>query len=392
MTIIWVLGPEAAAVRPILITEGKRLVEAMKRETDYTNDREFLLCMINKMTDLVRVTDGQYNLLLENEAMREWRAGRECHRCFEAIGRNEPCENCISNMAIKLNRVFSKEICMDGKIYAVDSIPIPEAGNRPRAAMEIIRDITEYKRLYAELQAKNYRLEKKLEMAHSMQKALIPQASTYGEYAFSTLFRSCETLGGDMMDIIELPHNELAFYIADISGHGVPAGMMTMMLHQMVRIHAKELSYGHTLGHFMGAMQKSFNAMALDGDKYITMVLGVLEPKTGMVTLLNAGHNMLPAHISHDGTITEIELHGMPISKWDKGEKYDEHILHLEHGDSLLLYTDGLARGGREEFAGITKILSGVKSDSILRVLEEEIDGQPNDDDTAALLLQRNCL
>lgn len=278
---------------------------------------------------------------------------------------------------------------MDGKVYAVDSIPIPGSGGRPVSAMEVIRDITEYKRLYAELQAKNLRMQKKLEMAHTMQEALIPKDIQYGEYAFSTLFRSCETLGGDMMDVVELPHNELAFYIADIAGHGVPAGMMTMMLHQMVRIHAKELAYGNTLEHFMAAMQRSFNGMAVDSDKYITMVLGVLEPITGLVTLINAGHNMLPVSISRSGEISEIELHGLPISKWYKGEQYDEYTLKLEQGDSLLLYTDGLARGGREEFPGIQKILSGVPNDSILKALEREMDCQPNEDDTAALLVQR---
>ncbi len=365
-------------------------MEALHNRIDYYKNAEFLLCMLNHMTDLVRVTDGKHNLLLENEAMRQWRGDRECMHCFEAIGRDEPCEECISQSAIRLNRIFSKEICMDGRVYAVDSIPIPCTSSGPASAMEVIRDITEYKRLYAELQSKNMRMQKKLEMAHAMQKSLIPRDTRYGEYAFSTFFRSCETLGGDMMDIVELPHNELAFYIADISGHGVPAGMLTMMLHQMVRIHSKELAYGHTLGLFMEAMQRSFNDMALEADKYITMALGVLEPRTGLVTLLNAGHNMLPVHISHSGEITEIELHGMPISKWHQGETYDEHTIKLERGDSLLLYTDGLARGGREEYPGIKKILSGVPREDILKALKREAECQPNDDDTAALLLQRD--
>ncbi|MDP2892400.1 MAG: SpoIIE family protein phosphatase [Bacillota bacterium] len=352
-------------------------------------DAQFLLGVLNGMSEMVRVTDGKSNVLMENSAYSSWRGDKAPDKCFEAIGLGYPCTECISLRAIEEDRRLFKEITIGRRVYAIESCPIRDRTGKNVAAMEEIKDITEYRQMYSELMDRNKKMENDLEMARSLQHALLPKEISFGEYSFYSIFRPCERLGGDVFDIIDLTPSRKAFYIADVSGHGVTAAMMTMLLYETVRFIAQRNLKHSASEDILAMMQKSFNPPTFGDDKYITVILGVLDTESGKVELANAGHTMLPVYISPKGATWEIEISGMPLSNWAAAAKYKGSRLVMEKGGKLLLYTDGFAGGGREGYKGIQPILKGVKGDKIIRALVRHATSIKIEDDITLLMLQR---
>ena len=99
----------------------------------------------------------------------------------------------------------------------------------------MVRDITARKRAERELRRANERMKADLEAAAQIQKSLLPNLSPVMEgVRFAWEVKPCEELAGDILNIFRLDEHHLGFYILDVSGHGVPAAMLSVTLHEVL--------------------------------------------------------------------------------------------------------------------------------------------------------------
>jgi HAMP domain-containing protein len=185
------------------------------------------------------------------------------------------------------------------------------------------------------------RIEGELELARSIQSDLLPAQppKVSGlDIAFTCI--SAKELGGDFYDCVEIKGGALwGFLIADVSGKGVPAALHMANLRNLFRIFGPDNeSPVETL--------KKVNAFAypdMKAEAFVTMIYAVVNPKTLVVRLVNAGHD--PAYWMHDGKIETFDSTAPPVGLAEASH-YDPQTsevgFKMSKGDMLFTFTDGV--------------------------------------------------
>lgn len=183
-------------------------------------------------------------------------------------------------------------------------------------------------------------------------------------------------VGGDFYDFFFVDYDHLAIIMADVSGKGVPAAMFMMMAKSLLK--ARVLSGGNP-----GAILKDVNNMICTNNPemmFVTIWLGMLNVKTGILTAANAGHDK--PLIYHRGGQFEIvqDKHG-PVVGLKNGIEFPEYELVLDHGSKVMVYTDGVpeAMDKNDEQFGMERLLKAVNSrpdgrpEDILMVIDRDV-------------------
>jgi serine phosphatase RsbU (regulator of sigma subunit)/anti-sigma regulatory factor (Ser/Thr protein kinase) len=195
-------------------------------------------------------------------------------------------------------------------------------------------------------------------------------------------------VGGDWYEVIELPGDLVGLAIGDVVGRGVRAAAMMGHLRMALRAYALEAESPAQVAERMARF-----ARTLERDQMSTCVYAVLDPASGRLRCVNAGHPP-PLLLRGDGDATFIAgTPGLPFGVSGESE-YTEQQAVLEPGSTLLLYTDGLVEKRGESIDVGLERLRGVAGEAPLepkalckRVLDRLIQGSPSDD--VALLAVR---
>ena len=192
-----------------------------------------------------------------------------------------------------------------------------------------------------------------LAIAREIQQAILPRIfPPFPENAeqldIAALMNAAKDVGGDFYDFFRIDDQRIGFVVADVSGKGVPAAIFMAVSRTLIRATgvrgvspAECISYSNEL-----LAQESANSM------FVTAFYGIYNLTTGQVTYTNAGHNP-PYLMKADGTILQLPFSSDLVVGAIDDFKYSEETLQLEHGDTLLLYTDGVTEAinaGDEEF------------------------------------------
>ena len=146
-----------------------------------------------------------------------------------------------------------------------------------------------------------------------------------------------KVVGGDFYDFFLIDNDHLAMVIADVSGKGVPAALF--MVSSMILINDHALM-GGTPAEILDRINKQI-CKTNKANMFVTVWLGILEISTGRLTASSAGHEF--PIVNTDGKFELLkDKHGMPIGAFKKA-KYKDYELTLKKGDSIFLYTDGVA-------------------------------------------------
>jgi len=232
-------------------------------------------------------------------------------------------------------------------------------------------------------------LERDLELAHKVQRGLLPAAPPHlNGYYFFDFYESANQVGGDYYDYVELPNDRLAIVVADVSGKGVSAALIMAKLSGEVRYClASESSPALAVNR----INASFSSSGWQ-DRFVTFILAVLDVKNHELTLVNAGH-MPPLLRRGSGDVEAIggDQAGLPLGVVSDFE-YEQHSQPLAPGDFLALFTDGIseAMNSDNELYGIER-LRGQMSDGkaevsnlgrvILDDVKRFVGGRPQSDD-----------
>lgn len=181
-------------------------------------------------------------------------------------------------------------------------------------------------------------LDRDMKVARDVQLAFLPEKKPdLAGYSFYDYYNPAEQIGGDYFDYIKLQNGRVAIVVADVVGHGVAAALL------MAKLSAETHSSLLTESNPAIAMHRLNNRLsALNIQRFVTMVLIVVDPKTHQVLMVSAGH-MWPIHRKSDGSVHEpaIELGGLALGITDDVD-YQQIELTLGPGESLTLYTDGI--------------------------------------------------
>jgi phosphoserine phosphatase RsbU/P len=234
-------------------------------------------------------------------------------------------------------------------------------------------------------------LQRDLDLASQVQRNLLPQVNLQARgWDTSYYYAPLGPVSGDYCDLIP-SDGQLFFVLGDVSGKGVAASMLMAQLHALFR---SLTGLALPLGQMITQANRVLCESALAG-QYATLICGLAKP-TGEIEIHNAGH--LPAIMIGSGGVLRIESTGLPLGMFHEVE-FSATRLHVETGDMLFLYTDGLseARCADDEY-GVDRVMRVVRQSAAkcpadlvaacLSDLRTFVDGPPLDDLTL-LSIQR---
>lgn len=206
-------------------------------------------------------------------------------------------------------------------------------------------------------------MERDLEFANSVQMGFLPtERPNLPQFQFYDFYEPAQHVGGDFFDYIKLPDGKIAVALGDVAGKGVPAALLMARLYSMTRY---SLLTSSTAASAVTDLNASISSSGL-GHRFITFVLAVLEPQTGKVAIVNAGH-LPPLLRQANGTTISIPGadSGLPLGV--SGDcQYEQTELIMQPGESMFLFTDGLteAMNPRNEIYSYKRIVEFLKQQS----------------------------
>jgi sigma-B regulation protein RsbU (phosphoserine phosphatase) len=233
-----------------------------------------------------------------------------------------------------------------------------------------------------------------LEVARELQRELLPIAAPDVDgYSFAFSYRTANTIGGDYYDFFTLEDGRLAVITGDASGHGIAAGLV-------MAIAGSALKLGFDRDPDPVAVTRLVNrALCRTGGSraFMTLFCGVLEPVTGRLRFVGAGHPF-PLLRRADGEILELGKGCLPL-----GIRFEldleAHEAQIDPGDTLLLYTDGVVEtlGPSGETFGFKRLSAALTvggssraiHDRVLREIEAFRQDEPVLDDLSLVVISR---
>ncbi|HKR66776.1 MAG TPA: SpoIIE family protein phosphatase [Thermoanaerobaculia bacterium] len=219
------------------------------------------------------------------------------------------------------------------------------------------------------------KLDEELRTAYVIQSRLLPaELPAVDGYAFAGTNKPCRTVSGDYYDFVVRPDGRLYFIVADVSGKGITAALVMASVATAFNIFTRTDPSPADLVRELNATLAPKTAPT----KFVTMVVGLLDPAAGTVQFANAGH-VAPLVISRDGVAQQTST-DMVVGLFAHA-KYRNQIVNLGAGDSLVLFTDGVTEAeneaedqlGLEPVASLVAPLHGTPAPRILETIESHV-------------------
>ena len=181
------------------------------------------------------------------------------------------------------------------------------------------------------------RLERELALASEIQQRFQPTAPPHIlGYELQGISFPCYEIGGDYYDFIEREDGRLVIALGDVSGKGTAAALLMSSLH--AAIHAQSASH-NSLVATISAVNR-YLADNIPANRFVTLFYAELDPESGSLAFLNAGHNP-PLIVHAAGTVEQLASGGLPLGIKPDAE-YREGRTQMQPGDVLVIYSDGV--------------------------------------------------
>ncbi len=240
------------------------------------------------------------------------------------------------------------------------------------------------------------RMERELELATEIQQRFQPSSPPImKDYEFQGISFSCYEIGGDYYDFLTTHDGKMLIALGDVSGKGTAAALLMSSLHASVhaQVAARTSLY---------QMVKSINEYLTENtptNRFITLFIAELDPQTGIINYINAGHN--PPLVGRvDGKVEQLESGGFPLGIMPMAE-YDVGQIQLASGEALVIYSDGVSEAVNlkdEEFGmerlskvvseNLQKSASGLR-DKVEFALSSFTQTAPANDDITLVIVKR---
>ena len=235
-------------------------------------------------------------------------------------------------------------------------------------------------------------IQRDLHRAEVIQRSLLPHdVPPMDRFNVQTLYLPGQTIGGDLYDVVGIADRYLALVVADASGHGVSAAMLSVLFKHHLQLQNRVTGTPYRPGEALKKINGSMLADRLTPGAFITAAVCLLDTEERTLIISSAGHPPL-LWVKTDGTFQELG-HTGPALGLDVEAQFKEHTLRLDEGDRVLLYTDGLMDicATAPGIGSIAELLHAHKddSDALEALLLEVTHGQTrrDGDDVTMVLL-----
>lgn len=280
---------------------------------------------------------------------------------------------------------------------------------RLRAGERIIELERDLAQRNTQLQEANKRMTRDLEAAARVQQSLLPSTMPdVSQARFAWHYRPCDELAGDFLNVFRLGEKHVGMYVADVSGHGVAASLLSVSISRVMTPQAsssalllKPDAQGKNQvvppAEVVAELNRRF-PMEECGERYFTIVYGVLDLESCEFRYASAGHPAVVV-LRPDQAPDALEVSSLAVG-WVPDVEYDEHRIQLASGDRLLLYTDGIpeAMSPDMEQLGDKRMLEAIERSrsesledsvkSLVRVVEEWCSHTGPKDDVSLLAME----
>lgn len=217
--------------------------------------------------------------------------------------------------------------------------------HRKNLELKVQERTEDLERTMNELKMRDEQIQKQLDMASVIQRSILPsRLDDWNELKFSVRYMAMEKIGGDFYDVFQLKDNKIGILMADVSGHGIPAALVTAMA---------KISFGNA-GTLYSSPRRIFqevNRNIIDHMKtqdYMTCFMVAIDDDYN-VTYSNASHQKAILLHAEKGEVEYLDTNGLFLGALEEArDTYEEKITRLEYGDRLILYTDGIPESQNE--------------------------------------------
>jgi sigma-B regulation protein RsbU (phosphoserine phosphatase) len=248
-------------------------------------------------------------------------------------------------------------------------------------------------------------MKESLEAAAKIQRSFLPEHPPESPRAeFAWIYEPCDELGGDTLNLVPLGQDRVGVYIMDVSGHGVPAALLSVHLSRYLTrtdekksvLRQSDGNGGRELTPPADVAAELNRHFAFDDEaaQYFTALYGVLDLVNGEFRYTSAGH---PGPLVISEGKSRLSPACPPAIGFIPGAKFKEVVVKVTTGDRLYFYTDGIfemrSKDG-EEFGqermleALEKAADSPLDESLRRVVEivrEWSGGEPFDDDVSLI-------
>lgn len=282
--------------------------------------------------------------------------------------------------------------------FATKPIDLDDLSNTIEKAVEQIKYIKAMQQEHSQLES----IKGDLAVAQEIQQAILPRIfppfpEDANQMDIAASMNAAKDVAGDFYDFFRIDNDHIGFVIADVSGKGIPAAIFMAVSRTLIRatgIRGVKPSECITYINSLLAEESASNM-------FVTVFYGIYDIKTGDVTYTNAGHN--PPYVAKaDGSVVKLPLSKNIIAGFLKGYQFTEETLQLQHGDTLLLYTDGVTEAvdpdyeeyGEERLEALLKNTPQADCQQLIDAVKADVkvfaNGAEQSDDITLLAIKRH--
>ena len=264
-----------------------------------------------------------------------------------------------------------------------------------------------------ELSAVNERMRQDLQAAVRVQEALLPvQLPRIDGLDFAWLYRPCDQLGGDTLNIYRLDEHHIGFYVLDVSGHGVSSALLAVQVSRFLSpliaagaLPKRAISErpGYRLASPLEVIQELNHLFPMSDTamQYFTIIYGHYHLPSHTVNLAAAGHPG-PIVTHRDGRSTVHELSGNPIGFFPNDTaQFAEATITIEPGDRIHFFSDGVVEtmAENQQIIGLERLAAAMVAtvgEPVAEALERVFqslagwrNGTPPTDDVSIVTIER---
>ena len=214
------------------------------------------------------------------------------------------------------------------------------------------------------------KIESELRIARDIQMGMIPKIfppfPERNEIDLYAILNPAKEVGGDLYDFL-MDGDKLYFVIGDVSGKGVPASLFMAVTRSLFR---SVLVNAQTPATVMNSLNDSISENN-ESNMFVTLFIGALDLKTGLLQYCNAGHNP-PVIVTPDGKCERLEVIPNISVGVMESFSYKEQSLTLSNASTLVLYTDGVteAENINQELYSEERLLNTIRRSSKMQSRE----------------------
>ena len=278
----------------------------------------------------------------------------------------------ISALTDQLDKV--KAFAVGGVDYLTKPFQMEELHARVETHLKLRRLQVELEDMNARLAQANDRMSRDLKAAAKIQGSFLPrEAPPVPGAEFAWIYRPCDELAGDGLNVIPLGDGKVGLYVLDVSGHGVASALLSVGLSRLLSpptdpssILTRDVGVpdrpGITPPAEVAARLNRLFPFDSATEQYATMVYGILDPAVGEFRYVSAGHPG-PVHLPARCGPVALDGRGSPIGLAE--DAYEERTIRLGAGDRLYLYSDGIpdATDPAGERFGDARLLRAISRD-----------------------------